>query len=251
MTALPQTYRWNTSRAAAAYDAAAPAVHPFYTAVQDQILAQLALAFDESDAFLLVDLGGGSGRLVERILDQFPRATALLVDQSEPFLAIAERRLARFSRRGQVVQERLQGDWASKLPAAPQAIVSMSAIHHLEPAEKRALYSHCYEALAPGGVFINGDEFRPESDEEYLALLKQWATHMQSGIDNGLIPAEFQDTFDQWHDRNIMRFGAPKRSGDDCLETLTVQRGYILSIGFKSAEIVWNEQLWGVVRARK
>ncbi len=246
-TAAP--YRWNTSAAAESYDHAAPAIHPFYTEVQDQILA--AIPFQRDDSLLLVDLGGGSGRFVERFLDRFPNATGIVVDQSEPFLAIAERRTARFGQRAKVVQSKLQGDWPSQLPAAPQAIVSMSAIHHLEPAEKRALYARCYDALTPGGAFINGDEFRPESDTDFRALLERWSNHMQSGIDDGRIPADFLPVFDHWHTRNLKNFGAPKSSGDDCLETLATQRDFLLSLGFQSAEVPWQEQLWAVLVAQK
>ena len=86
------TYRWNTSGAAEAYDAAAPVIHPYYEKVQDEILGLLPFRAEES--FELVDIGGGSGRLAERVLEQFAWARVTVVDQSEPFLALAERRLA-------------------------------------------------------------------------------------------------------------------------------------------------------------
>ncbi|MEZ6054832.1 MAG: hypothetical protein R3C02_26255 [Planctomycetaceae bacterium] len=49
-------------------------VHPYYLAVQDAILAELEAAGATDGP--IVDLGGGSGRLVERILDQWPKTTA-------------------------------------------------------------------------------------------------------------------------------------------------------------------------------
>ena len=36
------TYRWNTSAAAETFDAGAPAIHPFYVEIQDEILSLLA-----------------------------------------------------------------------------------------------------------------------------------------------------------------------------------------------------------------
>jgi len=156
MTTEASTYRWNTSGAAEAYDAAAPAIHPYYAKVQDEILG--LLPFKGGTKFELIDLGGGSGRLAERVLTHFPGAKVMVVDQSEPFLALAERRLKRFGRRAEVLRHKLQDDWLSALHSAPNVIVSTSAIHHMEPREKQALYWQCYEALAPGGMFINGDE---------------------------------------------------------------------------------------------
>jgi len=90
-------YRWNQSQAAVDYDAAAPVIHPQYVAVQEGVLAALPFAVEQ--AFRLVDMGGGSGRLVERVLEHFPRATAVVMDQSEPFLGVAQQRLARFGAR--------------------------------------------------------------------------------------------------------------------------------------------------------
>jgi tRNA (cmo5U34)-methyltransferase len=243
------TYRWNTSDAAAAYDAAAPVIHPYYQIVQNHIVGSLPFARD--DKFLLVDLGGGSGRLVERLLDHFEQASAILIDQSAAFLALAERRLLRFGRRITLVERQLQGDWPRSLPAAPQAIVSTSAIHHLDPVEKIELYSRINKALTAGGVFINGDEYRPESDADYRDCLERWSKHMRAALAGGRIPSSFQQTLDDWHDRNIRNFGAPKHSGDDCVETLAAQRDNLDSAGFQSTDTIWNEQLWGVLRAPK
>lgn len=254
-------YRWNSSEAAEAYDRAAPVIHPCYEVVQEEILK--LLPFGAEEPFELVDLGGGSGRLAERILERFAGAQVTVVDQSAPFLALAERWLARFAPRAAIVECRLQ-DWASRGPVSPRpedrvsekrghvdVIVSTSAIHHLEPAEKRALYRACFAALAPGGMFINGDEFRPAHDAAFLALLEEWSAHMRSAIANGDIPESFANTFDQWHDRNIRRFGEPKKSGDDCLETLDVQMGYLRDIGFRDVECTWAAKLWAVLVGQK
>lgn len=249
MTTEPLTYRWNTSAAAEAYDAAAPTIHPYYSVVQDHILGALPFAADEP--FEVVDLGGGSGRLAERVLERYSAARVTVVDQSEPFLALAERKLARFSPRAAFVQCTLQDEWQAKLTNAPNAIVSTSAIHHLEPREKRDLYARCFAALAPGGVFLNGDEYRPADDGEFLALIKEWSAHMTSALREGRIPESFQATLDHWHKRNIIEFGEPKKSGDDCQETIAAQVGYLREAGFTRVATVWAEKLWGVVAAHK
>jgi tRNA (cmo5U34)-methyltransferase len=249
MSAPTPTYRWNTSDAAEAYDRAAPLIHPHYATVQDQILSELPFGPDRD--FVAVDLGAGSGRLAERILLRFPAAQVVLVDQSDAFLALAERRLGRFGSRASCLRYRLQDDWTAGLPSAPNAIVSTSAIHHLEPAEKSVLFGRIFTALAAGGIFINGDEYRPVGDAEYRALLEKWSAHMRAALDAGRIPTSFRATFDQWQDRNLRRFGEPKSSGDDCLETIAANFGYLREAGFADVETAWSEQLWGVVVARK
>jgi SAM-dependent methyltransferase len=249
MSRATPTYRWNTSAAAEAYDAAAPAIHPHYETVQNEILDRLS--FKADGTFVVVDLGAGSGRLAERLLARFTNAQAVLVDQSEPFLALAERRLHEFAARVAFIKRRLQDDWAAELSAAPDVIVSTSAIHHLEPQEKRTLFARCCAALKPGGMFINGDEYRPADDDAYLAILQNWSAHMNAAIDAGRIPASFRQMLDHWYDRNIRRFGEPKTSGDDCHETIDTQIGYLRDAGFEQIEVVWSKELWAVAAALK
>jgi tRNA (cmo5U34)-methyltransferase len=245
------TYRWNTTDAARAYDAAAPVIHPLYDEVQRRILELLAKRAEASESFLLVDLGGGSGRLVEKVLERFENARVVLVDQSPAFLAIAAERLGRFSGRYELLERRLQDNWPEALPGAPQAIVSMSAIHHLVADEKRQLYSKCFSALAPGGWLINGDEFRPAEDAEFLARLNRWDAHMKSAIANGRIPASFHATHEHWYKQNIRGFGTPHKSGDDCQETVEVQQQYLREAGFTGVETPWQDEMWGTLVGRK
>lgn len=241
-------YRWNQSQAAVDYDAAAPVIHPQYVAVQDGMLA--ALPFGAEQAFRLVDVGGGSGRLVERVLEQFPSATAVVMDQSEPFLGVAQQRLARFGARAAFVKHRLQDEWTAAVGPV-DAVVSSSAIHHLEPVEKQQLFAKIFAALPSGGVFINGDEHRPASDAEYLVLLEQWGRHMESSHASGAIPESFGTVIDAWKKRNIAEFSRPRKSGDDCLETSETQVGYLRAAGFNPVDVPWSRELWAVFVARK
>ncbi len=242
-------YRWNTSDFAVGYDASAEVVHPLYREIQDAILERLPL--DRDTAGWVVDLGGGSGRLIERVLDRWPAASGVVVDQSEAFLALAERRLARFGSRALCVQAQLQGDWPALLPSRPIAIVSTSAIHHLEPPEKQQLYQQCHDTLLPGGVLLNGDEVRPADDTAYLTEVNAWAEHMRRGMADGSIGEGFHPALHTWIDRNVTRFGQPKKSGDDCHETIETQLAYYRSVGFASADCPWQQALWAVLRGVK
>lgn len=241
-------YRWNTSAFAEGYDQAAEVIHPHYLEIQDAILSLLPTDLRAGD--VVVDLGGGSGRLVERILDRWP-VTAMVIDQSEPFLALAERRLARFGSRAICILARLQDHCLDQLPTRPRAIVSMSAIHHLDPAEKQALYRQCFAALTPGGELLNGDEVRAEQDAAYLAEVSAWAKHMREAMSGGQIPASFHPALEKWIDRNVARFGEPKQSGDDCHETIAAQLAYFRSAGFAAADSPWQKSLWAILRGCK
>jgi tRNA (cmo5U34)-methyltransferase len=242
-------YRWNTSDFALGYDAAAHIVHPHYLAIQDEILRLLDGPLAQGG--FVVDLGGGSGRLMERILDRFADARGIVIDQSEPFLALAERRLERFGDRASCILSRLQDDWGVKLSISPVAVVSMSAIHHLEQPEKQSLYQRCYELLKPGGILLNGDEVRSADDRQYLATLTTWAAHMRREMAAGAIPPSFHDALRGWIDRNVTQFGRPKKSGDDCHETIDSQLGYFRSDGFTQVDCPWRQDLWAILRGVK
>lgn len=246
---MNETYRWNVTKHAAGYDAAAEIIHPFYLEIQEAILDRVAR--EKNAEFLLVDLGGGSGRLVEKFLARFPRATAVVVDQSESFLEIAAARLQPFAGRGICLVARLQDDWASRLPGRPTVITSMSAIHHLDAQEKRRLYAQAYDALAPLGLLLNGDEIRHPDDREYRAALEAWAAHMRAIVAAGQVEAAMRPMLEKWQDRNVTRFDEPRKSGDDCHETISAQLACFCDCGFRGVATPWQKEMWAVLEGVK
>ena len=106
----------------------------------------------------IADLGCGSGVIARAILAQYPDATAVLVDFSEPMLAAARRELGAHLPAPQfVVGDLADPGWVGAVRAhAPFDVVASSyAIHHLSDARKRALYAEIHDLLAPGGLFVN------------------------------------------------------------------------------------------------
>ena len=55
----------------------------------------------------------------------------------------------------------------------------------------------------------------------------------------------------QWKRRNIEGFGSPRKSGDDCLETIDVQTRYLRDAGFTAVKVLWRQDLWAVLVANK
>lgn len=241
-------YRWNKQELAAGYDASAQYVHPHYLELQ-QFLVNMLLAAERTG--YVIDLGGGTGRLAEQILAASPSARVLVIDQSEAALEIAAQRMAPFASRGHVALSRLQDDWTPLLAAPPTAIVSMSAIHHLDAGEKRQLYQRCFDALAPGGILANGDEIRDEDDAVYLRHMQTWGRHMDAMIAAGNIAESFHDALHQWQARNIGGFGEPRTSGDDCHQTIAEQLDYFRQAGFRQVDAPWHRDLWAVLRGVK
>jgi len=242
-------FRWNVPEFAAGYDEAAQHIHPHYLEMQVNVVQLLSDAVAEGG--LVVDAGGGSGRLIERVLDAYPATTAVVVDQSEAFLGLAERRLSRFDGRATTQLNRLQDDWLATLPEAPAAIISMSAIHHLDAQEKQQLYQRCAGALEPQGILINGDEVLNPDETQYLKLLKAWAAHMQQMMDDDNVPPDMHEILHSWRERNIDRYGQPKVSGEDCHETIDAQLDYFKNAGLSDVECVWQRDMWAIMQGCK
>jgi cyclopropane fatty-acyl-phospholipid synthase-like methyltransferase len=184
-------------------------------------------------------------------LARFPRARVVVVDQSQPFLDIAARRMEPFGGRGTCQLSRLQDDWTASLPEAPTAIVSMSAVHHLSPHEKRGLFERAHAALAPLGILLNGDEVRDPDDAVYRQALADWSAHLFQIVEQGLVSDVMRPMFEKWHDRNVNRFDEPRASGDDCHETVQAQLGYLCDAGFRSVSTIWQKETWAVLEAVK
>ena len=242
-------YRWDILDFATGYDVAAEHIHPHYTEMHEEIL-KLISNLKKPD-FLLVDAGGGSGGFVERFLTRFTQARAIIVDQSEAFLNLAQKRLSRFEKRTHFFLNRLQEDWFVRLPEAPGAIVSMSAVHHLDSDEKTTFYQRCYDALLQGGVVINGDEVRAADDADYLAQCKSWVNHMHKVMEADLVPVVMHEALLQWESRNVHQFGKVRMSGDDCHETIEAQLGYLTSCGFSTVDCPWQKDMWAILHAVK
>jgi len=112
-----------------------------------------ALELIPTDAMRIVELGAGSGLFSAMLRAAFPEAHLTLIDFSENMLALARQRLGDDPH----IAYSLADYTTEPLPANSDAIVSSLSIHHLEDDRKRALLGPIFDALAPGGLFINAD----------------------------------------------------------------------------------------------
>lgn len=246
--------RQRFSQMADNYDQLAPRLVPMYDFLQDEMIRQADLA--SIDRPRVVDLGAGSGRFLEKVLIQCPHATCWWVDSSESFLDVAFRRLGRFAGRVTYVIAPIEGDWPRRIDAPVDAIFSMSAIHHLESSEKRAAYAAAFDALHPGGWFINTDEMRTLDDESYRASLQFWARSVDRAYttlpeDLTLPASQWKHHFDNWKRRNIDAFNQPKTKGDDLHEPFVDQVRWLRDIGYERADVFIKYHLWCAIGGRK
>jgi tRNA threonylcarbamoyl adenosine modification protein (Sua5/YciO/YrdC/YwlC family) len=104
----------------------------------------------------ILELGTGTGETTRRLLQRFPEATLVGVDESEPMLAAARASLP--ADRVQLYVQRLQ----DPLPGGPfDLVASALSVHHLDSGEKADLFRRVRAVLRPGGRLVLGDVVVP------------------------------------------------------------------------------------------
>jgi len=128
---------------------------PGYEELQEAVVA----ATRGIRALRVLELGTGTGETALRVRALHPGAGWVGIDASEPMLTRARERLPDADLRLQRLED--------ELPSGPfDLVVSVLAVHHLDGAGKRELFSRVARALEPGGHFVLGDVVVPAAGEE-------------------------------------------------------------------------------------
>ena len=113
-------------------------------------------------------------------------------------------------------------DWRESVGGAYDVVMSLNAIHHLETAEKRAVYGWCFDVLRPGGLLVL---------QERVAFDARLWPHVQAlwgtrAMDAGSAPIAAPPGMDH------AGWLAAERAGGDKPETLALQLGWLREVGF-------------------
>lgn len=167
----------------------------------------------------ILDLGTGNGRLAAIVLAARPGCSALVVDFSPAMLEAAR---ARFAEVDEVevgdhdLSESLPRDWGRF-----DAVVSSFAIHHVSHDRKASLCTEIFEALEPGGVFLNLEHVTSPTAElhrqfmEAMGSPKEDATNVLTSVEENLSwlsDAGFTDVDCGWKWRELALLVARKPS---------------------------------------
>lgn len=128
-----------------------------------------ALAAYAGDRPRVLDVGSGPGSLSARVLERLPGAEIVAIDTDPVLLAIGRRALDQVP--VHFVDADLRGDWTAGLPLPPpfDAAVSTTALHWLRLAELLPFYRRLASVLRPGAVFLDGDRFDFDHDQQTIA----------------------------------------------------------------------------------
>ena len=209
-----------------AYDATIRQFIPGY----EEMLGAAARELAAAASGLVLDLGGGTGALAEAILACGGSGSVELIDVDREMLDQARTRLAPYAGRVRFTE----GSFLGPLPRCNGVAASL-ALHHVPTLDsKRALYRRIYEALEPGGVFVNADATMPAEPAASEATWRAWADHM---VRQGIEERRAFEHFEEW-------------SEEDTYFPLDEELAAVAAVGF-DAECVWREVGMTVVVGRK
>lgn len=184
---------------ASSYDAArrnlVPCFDAFYSSALDIIGEWAAGASAPAPAVL--DLGAGTGLFSAMVAARLPDARIHLVDVSDAMLAEARRRFADKPASSVAFEAR---DYADGGLGGPwDLVISALSIHHLADDAKRSLFARVFEALRPGGLFVDADQVLGPTPAAETRYRKLWD---EAVLGSGLDRREYERAVERMrHDR--------------------------------------------------
>jgi SAM-dependent methyltransferase len=106
----------------------------------------------------VLDLGCGTGSLMQPFLDAFPEIEMYGIDFDPVILPLAEQRLRPYGARSRLILADLRSEgWRAQLPDTFDAVISATALHWLTAVQLASLYRQLSALLRSGGLFVNAD----------------------------------------------------------------------------------------------
>ncbi|HEX4325125.1 MAG TPA: class I SAM-dependent methyltransferase [Gaiellaceae bacterium] len=144
----------------------------------EELQVRVAAATAGVRATRVLELGTGTGETALRVQADQPGARWVGIDSSEAMLARARERLPGADLRLQRLED--------ELPTGPfDLVVSALAVHHLDGAGKRGLFSRVARVVRPGGHFVLGDVVVPPAGQEGPIYI-DWAMDTPDTVEDQL-----------------------------------------------------------------
>lgn len=205
------------------YDKLIRQLVPAYPAMRPVQLDLLAVGLPRrnyADA-LVLDLGGGTGALAAAIAERFPGVTVEIWDTDPDMLAAARERCAEFCERVRYVER----SFTDPLPAC-DAVAACIALHHVKDmGVKEGIYRNIFEALKPGGIFVNADTAVCATPALRDHAFNLWADAMRP---HGISEAQAHAHFASW-------------AHEDYYPPLITELRMLAAAGFEEPECFWRE----------
>ena len=165
-------------------------------AMRRLIIAPLKEKFGQTDGkgLTFLEIGAGTGRATRFVRLAFPKAKIVAIDLSDPYLKIAERKLAQFPR-----IDFMQAD-GGKLPFLAgqfDAVYSVFLFHELPLIARKAVLSESHRVLKPGGFSGMVDSLQGGDNTDFDGLLERFPHNYHEPFYRNYLAHPMQGLFEQ------------------------------------------------------
>jgi ubiquinone/menaquinone biosynthesis C-methylase UbiE len=166
---IPYGNDWDNPADVALWTEAADQIRPWRSRIRDFIADQVAAL---RPGARVLELGSGPGFLAERVLERCPQLGCyMLLDFSEPMLALSRERLARFPAAAFVPASFKSAEWVESVEGPFDCVVSMQAVHELRHKRHAVrLYEQVHRILVANGRVLICDHLPFDDTPKSIAL---------------------------------------------------------------------------------
>lgn len=183
------------------------------------------------EAPAILDIGAGTGLLSALLLQKYPEGKITLIDISSNMLDVARERFSDNPNVRFVVTDYSREDIQGRY----DLVCSALSIHHLEQGDKRRLFSRIFEALNPGGLFVNADQAEAQSEWLSRRNIEYWDAFVSASP----------------FPRDELKAAMKRRDTLDRNAPLLDQVTWLSKAGFSGVDIVYKNRTFCVFLGKK
>jgi tRNA (cmo5U34)-methyltransferase len=179
----------------------------------------------------VLDLGSGTGHGMELILKKYSRVSVTGIDFSSKMINKSKKNLKKYLKRIKLLEKDFD---KVSFPKKYDVIVSAVAIHNSTHDNKKRLFKKIFSSLKKGGLFVNGDFIKGESNQ----IDKHYRTIYKNYIEKNLSGEE-------------LRIWLKHAFVDDQPMRLSDQFLHLKQAGFTNIQLIWQYNNEAVYKARR
>jgi ubiquinone/menaquinone biosynthesis C-methylase UbiE len=186
-----QSGGWMTDDSAQRYDTQVEVLfNGTANAMRRQAIPPLHEVFKGRDqrGLALLDVGCGTGRLLDFVKQAWPRLPTVGLDLSESYVREARRHLRRWSWLDLMVAN---GEAIPMPDASQDAVTSVFMFHELPPKVRRVIFAEFARVLKPGGRLVIVDSLQRGDAPDYDGMLEMFPQNFHEPYYAGYLDEDF------------------------------------------------------------